>query len=222
MLMAAHKLNSNVLRPMEGVAYQKLSPHAGAQTAAIQKFHQSRFLEAADRILYANQLVDDLVFHNVSAERFEAAINSVAEFIGIKSQRPEKLFGEGPDNLWALPTGAFLPIECKNNATSQKGISKADLGQLDQAMSWFNAKYPATDATPVIVHPLYKLGDGATAVSGMRVITDEELKKLRKALEAFAKSLSDPDTLNNTKKVNELVNVHGFGVEFLARYSKGS
>jgi uncharacterized protein YaaR (DUF327 family) len=64
------------------------------------------------------------------------------------------------------------------------------------------------------------LGDGATAVSGMRVMTEEELKKLRKAVEAFGKALSDPDTLNNVKKVNELVNAQGFGAEFLARYTK--
>jgi hypothetical protein len=219
MLLAAYKLNPNVMRPMEGAAYQKLSAHAGAQAAAIQKFHQSRFLEAADRLLWANQLFDELVFHKVPADCFEAAVDSAAEFIGIKSQRPEKLFGEGPDNLWA-PAGSFLVIECKNNATSEKGISKTDLGQLDQAMTWFGAKYPAAVAVPVIVHPLRKVGDGATAVSGMRVMAEEELRRLRKALEAFAKALSDPDTLNNVKKVNELVNAQGFGAEFLARYTK--
>jgi hypothetical protein len=220
MLLAAYRLNPNVLRPLEGVAYQKLSAHAGAQAAAIQKFHQSRFLEAADRLLYANQLIDDLVFLKVSADSFEAAIHSVAEFIGIKGQRPGKLFDEGPDNLWALPEGSFLVIECKNNATSENGISKTDAGQLDQAMTWFGAKYPAATCIPVIIHPHRKLGDGATAVSGMRVMTEGELKKLCKALQAFTKAVSDPDTLNNVKKVNELVNAHGFGAEFLSRYTK--
>ena len=220
MLLAAYRLNANVLRPLEGVAYQKLSVHAGAQAAAIQKFHQSRFLEAADRLLYANRLIDDLVFNEVSADRFEGAIHAVAEFIGIKGQRPEKLFGEGPDNLWALPEGSFLVIECKNNTTSENGISKTDAGQLDQAMTWFGARYPAVIGIPVIVHPHRVFGDGVTAVSSMRVMTEGELKKLRKALEAFAKAVSDPDTLNNVKKVNELVNTHGFDTEFLTRYTK--
>jgi DEAD/DEAH box helicase/Helicase C-terminal domain len=220
MLLAAYRLNPNVLRPLEGVAYQKLSAHAGAQAAAIQKFHQSRFLEAADRILYANQLSDDLVFHKVSADLFEDAIHSVAEFIGIKGQRPGKLLGDGPDNLWALPDGSFLVIECKNNAISENGISKTDAGQLDQAMTWFGAKYPAATGIPVIIHPHRNLGDGATAVAAMRVMTEQELKKLRKALEAFTKAVSDPDTLNNVKKVNELLNAHGLGAEFLARYTR--
>jgi hypothetical protein len=202
------------------VAYQKLSAHAVAQAAAVQKFHQARFLEAADRLLYVNQLIDDLVFHKATADDFECAVNSVAEFMGIKGQRPEKLFGEGPDNLWALADGSFLVIECQNNAKSDKGISKADAGQLDQAMTWFHAKYPAATGTPVIVHPHPRLGDGATPVSGMRVMTEEELKNLRKAIEAFAKAVSDPDTLNNVKKVKELISSHGFGKEFLTRFTK--
>ena len=220
MLLAAYRLNANVLKPLDGVAYQKLAPHGGAQAAAVQKFHQARFLEAADRLLYCNELIDDLVFHNVSADCFEGAINSFAEFIGMKGQRPEKLFGEGPDNLWPHPNGSFFVIECKNNAMSQNGIAKTDAGQLDQAMTWFTAKYPATKGIPVMIHPHRKLADGATAVSGMRVVTEVELSKLRKSLDAFAKALSDPDVLNNVKKVNELINSHGFGEEFLSRYTK--
>jgi hypothetical protein len=220
MLLAAYRLNPNVLRPLEGVAYQKLSPHAGAQAAAIQSFHQGRFLEGTDRLLYANQLIDDLVFEVGTADRFESAIDSVAEFIGIKGQRPEKLFGEGPDNLWAMQDGAFLVIECKSSVTSDNGISKADAGQLGQAMTWFCAKYPAAAGTPVVVHPHRNLGPGATAVAGMRVITEDELKELRKALDAFAKALSDPDTLNNVKKIKGLVDTYGFGTEFLERYTR--
>lgn len=222
MLLTAYRKNPNVLRPLEGVAYQKLSPHAGAQAAAVQSFHKGRFLESADRLLYANQLIDDLVFQEVPADRFEGAIDSVAEFIGVKGQRPEKLFGEGPDNLYALQDGSFLVIECKNNVTSDNGISKTDAGQLGQALTWFSAKYPAATGTPVMIHPHRNLGPGATAIAGMRVITEEELKKLRKSLDGFAKALSDPDTLNDIKKIKGLIDSYGFGSEFVARYTKSS
>ena len=161
-----------------------------------------------------------MIFHDVIADRFESALDSAAEFVGIKGQRPEKLFGEGPNNLWALPVGSFLVIECKNNATSDNGISKTDAGQLGQAMTWFSAKYPAAAVTPIMVHPHRTFGDGATAVYGMRVMTEEELKKLRKALESFAKALSDPDTLNSMNKIKELIDAYGFGAEFLERYTK--
>lgn len=221
-LLAAYRLNPNVLRPMEGIAYQKLSAQKGAQAGEVQSYHQERFLEATDRILEVNQLIDELRFHSITPEKFEAAINAVARFIGLHSQRPEKQFNlEGPDNLWALPDGSFLVIECKNNATSEDGISKTDLGQLDQAMSWFVGKYTkAATGTPVIIHPRRTLGDGASEVEGMRIVTEKELTKLRKALTDFAKSLGDPDILNSQKQVNELLAAHGFnGDEFLKRYS---
>lgn len=220
-LLAAYRLNPNVLRPMEGIAYQKLAAQKGAQAAEVQSYHQERFLEAADRILEVNQLTDDLRFQSVTPEKFEAAIDDVARFIGLHSQRPEKQFNDGPDNLWALPDGSFLVIECKNNATSENGISKSDLGQLDQAMSWFVGKYTkGANGTPVIIHPLRTLGEGASEVEGMRIMTENELKKLRKALADFAKSLGDPDILNSQKQINELLATHGFnGLEFVKRYT---
>ena len=98
---------------MEGIAYQKLAAQKGAQAAEVQSYHQERFLEAADRILEVNQLADDLRFKSVTPDKFEAAIDDVARFIGLHSQRPEKQFNDGPDNLWALPHGSFLVIECK-------------------------------------------------------------------------------------------------------------
>lgn len=220
-LLAAYRLNPNVLRPLEGIVYQKLTAEKGLQVQEVQSYHQKCFHEAADRILYVNQLTDDLYFQRVSSDKFEAAINDVARFIGLHAQRPEKQFNDGPDNLWVLPCGSFLVIECKNNAKSEKGISKTDLGQLDQAMSWFYRKYTkAATGTPVIIHPLRTLGDGASEVDGMRVITEKELNKLRKALTKFAKSLGDPDILNSHKQVNDLLSFHGLnGNEFLTRYT---
>lgn len=220
-LLAAYRLNPNVLRPMDGIAYQKLAVQKGAQAEEVQSYHRERFLEAADRILEVNQLTDELRFHSVTPEKFEAAIDAIARFIGLHAQRPEKQFNEGPDNLWALPDGSFLVIECKNNATSQKGISKGDLGQLDQAVSWFEKKYTkSAKGTPVIIHPLKTLGDGASEVEGMRIITEKELKRLRKSLTDFVRSLSDPDILNSQKQINELLANHGFNAgEILERYT---
>ena len=99
-------------------------------------------------------------------------------------------------------------------------VSKTDLGQLDQAMTWFNEKYPAATAVPVIIHPLRTLGSGATAAANMRIITEDRLKKLRNALSAFAKSLGDQDILNNAGRVNELIAAHGFNsAELVSRYT---
>lgn len=220
-LLKARRKNMNVLRPMDGIAYQPLEIRNGKQAARVQSYHNENFLEVTERILHVNKFTDDLHFQRVSPDDFEDAIDYVALFIGLRSQRPDKEFNEGPDNLWVLPDRSFIVIECKNNVTSKNGISKAHLAQLDQSMSWFSSKYMDTaSATPVIIHPIRNLGDGASKVERMRVITEKELSKLRKALSEFAKSLGDSSTLNNQSKIHELLAFHGFnGKKFLERYT---
>ena len=150
-----------------------------------------------------DELCEDLQFVSENANKFEAAIDDLARFIGIDGQRPEKDYGAGPDNLWVLPNNSFLVIECKNGAASESGISKRDAGQLGQSVEWFNKQYSASKCTPIIIHPKGTLGDGASAVSGMRVITPDRLEKLRKNLRGFVAQLADPDIAANASKVSE-------------------
>jgi hypothetical protein len=205
-LLAAHKLNHSVLRPLEGIAYQKLSPVSGKQAAAVQEIHRSRFLEAADRILHFKSLVEDLKFEPGTNNEFEAAIYEVGCLIGVGSQRPEKTPEKGPDNLWAFSNGEFLVIECKNGATSDNGISKHDLGQLDQGIDWFEEKYTSTvPKTALIIHPMKHTGPGAAMIEGARVMTEKQLDKLRDALVNFAKALGDENVLNDVGRINDIL-----------------
>lgn len=220
-LLAAHKLNHSVLKPIEGIAYQKLSPVSGKQAAAVQEIHRSRFLEAADRVLHFKGLVEDLKFEPDTSNEFEAAIHDVGCLIGIGSQRPEKSSDNGPDNLWAFSNGEFLIIECKNGATSEHGISKHDLGQLGQGIDWFEEKY--TSSVPkntLIIHPMKHTGPGAAMVEGARVMTETQLAKLRDALLNFAKALGDENVLNDVGRISELLTSNHFTPKaFLAHYS---
>jgi hypothetical protein len=173
-LLAAHKLNYSVLKPIAGIAYQKLSPVAGKQAAAVQEVHRSRVLEASDRILHFKGLVEDLIFEPDTSNEFEAAVQDVGRLIGVGSQRPEKSSDKGPDNLWAFSNGEFLVIECKNGATSEHGISKHDLGQLGQGLDWFEGKYTSTvPKLALIIHPLKITGPGAAMIEGARVMTEK-------------------------------------------------
>ena len=131
--------------------------------------------------------------------------------LGINSQRPEAEFGGGPDNLWALRTNSFLVIECKNSTLPKTGISKHDLGQLEQSMSWFQHRY-GQDAigVPVIIHPMRKLNKGASSPKGLRVIEADRLSALKGALVEFVTSVGATGALNNIKKVRDAL--AGFGL----------
>ncbi|MBB4232640.1 DEAD/DEAH box helicase family protein [Rhizobium mongolense] len=220
-LLAAHKLNQQVLKPIEGIAYQKLAPVAGKQAAAVQEYHRNRFLEATDRILHFKSLVEDLQFAPDTNNEFEGAIMAMGRLLGMGSQRPEISFEKGPDNLLAFSNGELVVIECKNGAKSEKGISKDDLGQLGQAIDWFEEKYTKTVPKHVlIIHPLKHVGPGAAVIEGARVMTEKQLEKLRNALLDFAKALGDANVLNDVQRIGQLLTTHSFTpTTFLQQYS---
>lgn len=200
-LAVAHTMEPRVTKPMHGAAYKKLAPATGQQAATLITNHQSRFMDTTAMKLYADGLCSDLQFCPDTSDKFEAAVNDLAWFIGISGQRPEKDYRDGPDNLLALPNGTFLVIECKNGVTASGGISKKDAGQLGQSTAWFGKRYPASNSVPIMIHPERKLGQGASVVPGMRVVDPQGLEKLRGNLKAFAKQLADPDVASSASEV---------------------
>ena len=201
-LVAAHGLDSGVMKPMFGATYKRLTVATGRQTATLIENHDGRFMDPTAMRLFADELCGDLRFsEQTSAETFEGAVNALAWFIGIRGQRPERDYKEGPDNLWALPNGSFLVIECKNGVTAGDGISKRDAGQLGQSTAWFRARYSASAMVPIIVHRDTVLGQGASVVEGMRVIGSRQLDKLRKNIREFAKQMVDANVSRNSTEV---------------------
>lgn len=200
-LVAAHAMEPSVIKPMHGTTYKKLTPATGKQAGALITNHNSRFMDPTAMKLFADELCSDLRFSPDTSNKFEAAVNDLAWFIGIRGQRPEKDYGDGPDNLWALPNGVFLVIECKNGVTSGNGISKKDAGQLGQSVAWFSTRYPASTSVPIIMHNEHALGQGASEVPGMRVMASTNLQKLRNNLRDFARQIANPDVARNATAV---------------------
>jgi hypothetical protein len=200
-LVVAHAMEPGITKPMLGTTYKKLTPATGQQASRLISNHQKLFLDPTGMILFVDELCSDLKFQQETSNKFEAAINDLAMFLGIQGQRPEKDYREGPDNLWALPNGEFIIIECKNGVISNDGISKHDAGQLGQSMEWFNGRYPASQGIPVIIHPKKKLGQGASIVNEMCVIDDAGLEKLRGNIKSFSKQIADPDVAANASEV---------------------
>jgi hypothetical protein len=142
--------------------------------------------------------------------------------IGILSQRPEKQLGEGPDNLWRLRDGRFLVIECKNGSVSTTGISKAELGQVAQALSWFQVRYGNEPRVPIIIHPLDEVGPKATAPDGLGIISSQKLALLRKAFVDFVKAIAAESVLTNEVKIREALHTYKLAENlFLQTFTAG-
>lgn len=219
-LVAAHVMEPSVIKPMHGTMYKRLTPATGQQAVTLIANHHARFMDATSMKLFADELCSDLQFSPETSDRFEAAISGLAWFLGISGQRPEKEYKEGPDNLWALPNGSFLVIECKNGGTSGSGISKKDAGQLGQSVAWFVGRYPASASVPIMIHRERTLGQGASLVTGMRVIDPAGLDKLRKNLRAFANQLANPDVVEIASEVAKRLGQFGLNADaFVSAFS---
>ncbi len=200
-LVAAHGMEPGVIKPMNGTTYKKLTPATGMQAMALMDNHQDWLMDPTGMRLFADELCSDLQFGHETSKKFEAAVDRLAWFIGIRGQRPERDYREGPDNLWALPNSSFLVVECKNGVVSGNGISKKDAGQLGQSVAWFSERYPLSTSVPIIIHNDHTLGQGASVVAGMRVIASNHLEKLRNNLRGFAKQLVNPDVARSATEV---------------------
>jgi hypothetical protein len=95
-----------------------------------------------------------------------------------------------------------LVIECKNGSLSQTGISKTEMGQLEQAMTWFENNYGDAEAViPVSIHPSSSVAERAEAPPNMRVIDREALGRLKRALQGFAREISPLSVLEDEGRV---------------------
>ena len=208
-LLDAYRLARGGLRPLTGVSYSALTPDTQSQSEAVIAFHCERFMTPIDTVLFAQSLCNDLVFMPKTSETFEAAVDALACFIGIKGHRPENQFGEGPDNFWALPTAHYLIIECKNGSRTQDGICKSDVAELGHSMSWFREHYPALPGTPVMIHPKSTMGATATPVESMRVIDRDTMKRLHRAIDDFATAVSESTSVHDRAAVAAALDATG-------------
>jgi hypothetical protein len=220
-LQSANRLNRRVLRPVEGVSYEKVRGSKADQVIAVQNFFRDRFLQGPERILFAQSLAERLIFEPGTSEQFEAAVLDLGKALGLHSQRPEREYNEGPDNLWLLKDGRYLVIECKNGSTTQQGISKDDLGQLEQGMTWFRRRYGSdVSVLPVIIHPLTAVGYQATALEGLRIIDVQRLDLLRRSFVDLVKMIAADVALNDAVRVRgALTNLQLTENTFLDRFT---
>lgn len=223
LVAAARRRNRSLLVPIAGRDYLQLEPATQTQAETLQAYHTARFIDPTSRILEAKSICEDLVFDKNRTREFETAFNSLGLMIGASAQMPENEIGEGPDNMWAwqLPTPYFI-IEAKSGTTSDNGISRDDMGQLDQSLRWFAAAYIGQAAPiAIMIHKHRHLGERAAAIPAMRVMCESELTSLKVAFQELCKSLGQDGGLNNIEGISALLRTHNFTPDkFINTYTK--
>lgn len=182
--------NPFVLRPVAGVTPSQLRSTA-AQASAASAFLAQEYKDATSLVLGVQALMDSVVWGDEERSNdAEVAWERLGKHLGLTSDRPEKKYGAGPDNLWVLTTVRHAVIELKTGCTTST-IAKSDLDQLGGSIRWDHETYQGVESTAVIAHPSSVIDARGTAVPGMRVVTPEKWEGLKLAVRAFAVALAD-------------------------------
>lgn len=181
--------NGFVLKTAAGTPPEKIRA-AAVQARAAAQFLGETYDDGRLLVLGVRALLEQIVWDEERTNDAEAAWQRLGEHLGFTSTRPEKLYGTGPDNLWALTGDRHAVTELKTGCTTDT-IVKKDLDQLGGSVRWDHEQHPGVDALAVMVHPSRALDPKAIAVPGMRVITPQRLEDLKTAVVAVAVALGD-------------------------------
>ena len=182
--ISAFALNNELLKPVSGVSYKKLIPLSEKQVnSVLRKIHC--FHDYSELLLEIEDVLSKLSF-GTKANTFEKAVQTLGEFLGFGSQRPDKSIRKGPDNLWCDDTGKYILIECKSEVLLERDfIKKSEAGQMSQHCAWFEEEYNTDNYYNIMIIPTNVLSEDAFFTNGTRIIASNELNKLKNQIRRF-------------------------------------
>ena len=158
----------------------------------------------------------------VKAEKCEQAFKELGACLGFSSERPDKEWKEGPDNLWCVRKGEYLIVECKSEvALDRAEIGKDESGQMNNACAWFDRNYPGAASTNVMLIPPNKLGKAAGFNKTVLIMREKDLRKLRRNVKSFFQEFKDVDFRDVSEaKVQQFLDTHHLSADaILAEYA---
>jgi len=217
---AAHGSNRYLLRPREGVRITQLTPTAQRRARAIIEWAQT-FESGAALGVAVEGILADLRF-GVRAEPFENAFDQLGRALGFATERPDREWKEGPDNLWALREGDFLLVECKSEVEpTRKAINKHESGQLNNACAWFAREYPGATAHSRLIIPTRELGNAAGFNCPAQIIRAKHLQQIAVRVRALFGTIARLDVHDiKEERVQQLLDAHQLTVEAILEYSE--
>jgi replicative superfamily II helicase len=186
---AAHTRNRLLLLPRGGVVIEKvggLVPQRRIEQLMREIQKRKNWLEIA---LEVEEILAKLTF-GVPADDFESAFNKLGSLLGFACQRPDREWKQGPDNLWCIEDRRYVCFECKSDVSESRAeISRAETGQMNNSIAWFEQNYVGADAEFIMIIPTRALADGAAFARVTRIMRKKGLRELRKNVRGFFQEL---------------------------------
>ncbi len=212
--------NPFVLRPVNAAPVHIRAAVAQARAAA--EFLADEYQDGVSLRLGVQKLFEDVVWGDEDrSDDAEWAWQKLGRHLGFVSSRPEKQYGKGPDNLWALTSARQAVTELKTGSVTGT-IAKKYIDQLGGSVRWLAKHNPEVKALPVMLHPSRISDNEGTPPAGMRVVTPARLEKLKEAVTSYAAALaSSPGRWGDEQAVAEQLAHHKLtGDRFFDAYAE--
>lgn len=146
----AYKLNKQLIKSTEEISYEQIS---------IKTKQTEKILINLNKFNYKKGIMSKIeeslakLNKNATANQFEDALEKIGDMIGFETERPEHIYGKGPDVLWNIGSNNYYIIECKSKKMLKNPLNKKENGQLLDSYEWFKENYPTSEGIKVLIHP---------------------------------------------------------------------
>lgn len=218
---SAFTKNNELLKPKDGISYKRLEYIDQSRLKRIKDWiKEHRSFE--ELILSVDGVLADLKF-NSGADKFELALKNLGLMLGFLSERPDKEFKKGPDNLWCGVKNQYFIFECKSEVLIERlEITKHEAGQMNTHCAWFESQYGDSRVKRILIIPTKKLSYHGNFTHEVEVMRRGRLKSLRENVKAFFKEFKnyDIDSIIDDK-MQEYLSVHKIDMDsLLTEYSE--
>jgi replicative superfamily II helicase len=190
--VTAHKINGYLLKPKNGIIFKKLEPLNQKRVFNIITWVR-KSIDHQDLMIRINAIADDLRF-GVDSDKFEHALNELGVAMGFASERPDKVWGKGPDNLWCIKSNHYLLFECKNEVKADRlEIAKTETGQINNSFAWFTEHYPGIQATCLMIISTKKITPAAGFNMPVMIVREKNLRNMTRNFISYFKEFNISD-----------------------------
>jgi len=210
---SAFLINSQMLKPKDGISYKRIEFVNENRIKRIKGW-VSKFNSYEELILAVDSILENFAF-GVSAEKFENATMEIGCILGFISQRPDKEFRKGPDNLWCGVDNKYFLIECKSEVDdSREEINKYEAGQMNSHCGWFESIYGKISVKRILIIPTRKLSYFADFTHDVEIMSKNRLNTLKKNIKDFMKEFKIYNIKEiSDEKIQKLINTHNIDIK---------
>ncbi len=220
-LKSAKRKNVQILKPIDGIDYDKKLNRFHGQANQLVNFLQNEKIDENKYIIKIDSVLEDLVFEKKTSKRFEHAFKEIANLLGFSARNPEEEYGKGPDVLWRIGELNFIVIECKNESETEY-ISKSDCNQLNGSIEWFKDLYDENScvSTPVMVHKSVVFDFEASPNPSIKIVNESNLKSFKDSINKFSRDFVKDGNFTNVLKIQELLEYYNLtGDKIIDKYT---